>query len=233
MSKLEETDADIHKYVVHRMMKGSGGLGFLDEDQCKILADNAAVCEALHGNGKAGLTVKARFERFMSLTGGDRDLIPLDKLYKSILEDIFDYRDPQAISQYKIVMSQILAAFEPLSIRSLQGIQLARFKYNDEKHDKDGLNAVIPFLGSLFTEVENLPEKILQNITPELSYACLFWDSHMLHSHSNELLPLVEKFINESLLFWVEVLGILGRVNGITDVSANVLKWSKSNISCE
>ncbi|KAE9397061.1 hypothetical protein BT96DRAFT_771375, partial [Gymnopus androsaceus JB14] len=303
MSKLEGTEADIHRYVVHRMMKRSGGLGFLDEDQCKTLADNATgyfqwahtVCEALRGHDKAGLTVKARFKRFMSLARDDRDLMPLDKLYKSILEDTFDCRDPQAILQYKLVMAQILAACEPLSIQSLKRIQSARS--DGEEYDEEGLNAVIPFLGSLFTgvnnvntpirpvhtsvrdfllneerstehavdlyqghetlaigtlnlmisdlhfnicnfessyvfnsEVKNLSEKISQNIAPELSYACLFWDSHILHIHSNVSLPLVEKFINKSLLFWVEVLAILGRVNGITNVATNVSNWIKSSM---
>ncbi|KAE9404800.1 hypothetical protein BT96DRAFT_754872, partial [Gymnopus androsaceus JB14] len=168
MSNLQQTQEDIHKYVAHRMMTRKGAPGVLNESQCHILAEKAqgffqwayTACEALRGRGKAGLTVKKRFERFMSLSPSHgQDLLPLDKLYKSILEDVFDCNDPEAMSQYKMVMVQILAAFEPLSNLSLQKIQSSRCGYLGEDYDDEELDAVIQFLGSLFTGIDqrNMP----------------------------------------------------------------------------
>ncbi|KAE9386560.1 WD40 repeat-like protein [Gymnopus androsaceus JB14] len=305
MSNLQQTQEDIHKYVAHRMLTRKGAPGVLNESQCQILAEKAqgffqwayTACEALHGRGKAGLTVKKRFERFMSLSPSHgQDLLPLDKLYKSILEDAFDCNDSEAMSQYRMVMVQILAAFEPLSSLSLQKIQLSRCGYLKEDYDEEELDAVIQFLGSLLTgveqrdtpirpvhtsvrdflvdvkrsgeyavkleeghqmlaigtlqlmitdlhfnmcnlessywlnsQVENLPERITQNISPDLSYACHFWGSHIIYSQSNTVFaPLLWKFLTKVLLFWMEVLSILGKVDVISETARGLLDMSDS-----
>ncbi|KAE9402798.1 WD40 repeat-like protein, partial [Gymnopus androsaceus JB14] len=305
MSNLQQTQEDTHKYVVHRMMTRKGAPGILNESQCQILAEKAqgffqwayTACEALRGRGKAGLTVKKRFERCISLSPGHgQDLLPLDKLYKSILEDVFDSNDSEAMSQYRMVMVQILAAFEPLSSQSLQKIQLSRCGYLGEDYDDEELDAVIHFLGSLFTgidqkntpirpvhtsvhdflvdekrsreyavrleeghlmlavgtlqlmitdlhfnicdlessyflnsQVENLSEKIRTNISPSLSYACTFWGSHIINARSYSILaPLLRKFLREVLLFWMELLSILRKVNVISDTARVLLDFNNS-----
>ncbi|KAE9390734.1 WD40 repeat-like protein, partial [Gymnopus androsaceus JB14] len=305
MSNLQQTQEDIHKYVAHRMMRRKGAPGVLNESQCQILAEKAqgffqwayTACEALRGRGKAGLTVKKRFERFMLLSPSHgQDLLPLDKLYKSILEDVFDCNDSEAMSQYKKVMVQVLAAFEPLSSLSLQKIQLSRCGYLGEDYDDDELDAVIQFLGSLLTgveqrdtpirpvhtsfrdflvdekrsgeyavqleeghqllavgtlhlmiaelhfnmcnldssyllnsQVENLSEKIIKHISPDLSYACTYWGSHIICTHKQPdtiLAPLLRKFLTKVLLFWMEVLSILGKVDVISENARVLLDFS-------
>ncbi|KAE9402782.1 WD40 repeat-like protein [Gymnopus androsaceus JB14] len=306
MSNLQQTQEDIYKYVAHRMMTRKGAPGVLSESQCQTLAEKAqgffqwayTACEALHGRGKAGLTVRKRFERFMSLSPSHgQDLLPLDKLYKSILEDLFDCNDSEAMSQYKMVMVQILAAFEPLSSLSLQKIQLSRYEYLGEDYDDEELDAVIQFLGSLLTgvaekdtpirpvhtsvrdflvdemrsgeyavkleeghyilavgtlqlmitdlhfnmcdlessyllnsQVENLSERIIQNISLDLSYACQFWGSHIIYIQNKRsytiLAPLLWKFLTEVLLFWMEVLSILGKVDVISETARALLEFN-------
>ncbi|KAE9403162.1 WD40 repeat-like protein [Gymnopus androsaceus JB14] len=305
MSNLQQTQEDIHKYVVHRMMTRKGASGVLNESQCQILAEKAqgffqwayTACEALHGRGKAGLTVKKRFERFMSLSPSHgQDLLPLDKLYRSILEDVFDCDDSEAMAQYRMVMAQILAAFEPLSSLSLKNIQLSRCRYLGEDYDDEEVDAVIQFLGSLLTgiiqrdtpirlvhtsihdflvdekrsgeyavkleeghqilamsmlhlmitdlhfnmcnlessyllnsQVENLAERIIQNISPDLSYACLYWGSHIIYAQSCTILdPLLRRFFTEVLLFWMEVLSILGKVDVISETAGALLDYGNS-----
>ncbi|KAE9393321.1 WD40 repeat-like protein, partial [Gymnopus androsaceus JB14] len=302
MSNLQQTQEDIHKYVTHRMMK-KGAPGVLNESQCQILAEKAqgffqwayTACEALRGRGKAGLTVKKRFERFMSLSPSHgQDLLPLDKLYKSILEDVFDFHDSQAMSQYRMVMVQILAAFEPLSNLSLQKLQLSRCRYLGQDYDDEELDAVIEYLGSLLTgvdqrntpirpvhtsihdflvdekrsgeyavklqeghkmlaigtlqlmitdlhfnmcdlesshllnsQVENLSERIVNNISPDLSYACLFWGSHVIDSQLYTILSaLLQQFLIEVSLFWMEVLSIMKKVDVISETARVVLDFT-------
>ncbi|KAE9390723.1 WD40 repeat-like protein, partial [Gymnopus androsaceus JB14] len=305
MSNLQQTQEDIHKYVVDRMMTRKGASGVLNESQCQILAEKAqgffqwayTACESLRGRGKAGLTVKKRFERFMSLSPSHgQDLLPLDKLYRSILEDVFDGNDSEAMSQYRVVMSQILAAFEPLSSLSLQKIQLSRCGYLGEDYDDEEVDAVIQFLGSLLTgvsqrdtpirpvhtsvrdflvddkrsgeyavkleeghqmlavgtlhlmitdlhfnmcnlessylsnsQVEDLPGKIRKCILPDLSYACLYWGRHIICTQSCTVLdPLLRKFLTGVLLFWMEVLSILGKMDVVSETAGVLLEYGNS-----
>lgn len=52
-------------------------------------------------------------------------------------------------------------------------------------------------------------------ISPELSYACLYWADHLSNAgvDCDELLPLVEHFMFSHLLHWLEVLSLIGRLD--------------------
>ncbi|KAJ3898574.1 WD40-repeat-containing domain protein [Lentinula edodes] len=161
MSKISNTNEDIFKYVCHQMMNGSKR-GMLKEDQCKILAERAegffqwayTVCKSLHGQGKAGMSVNKRFQRFITLGPADqKDLQALDRLYMSILNDVFDPEDEEAMNSYRQVVSQLLAAFQPLSQTVLKRLQLAG---DVEEDDESNVEYVLPFLGSLLTGVDGL-----------------------------------------------------------------------------
>ncbi|KAJ4478358.1 WD40 repeat-like protein [Lentinula aciculospora] len=66
--------------------------------------------------------------------------------------DLFDPNDEDAMTAYGVVMSELLAAFEPLSQASLKRLQLAS---NDmDNDDESSVDYVIPFLGSLLTGVD-------------------------------------------------------------------------------
>ncbi|KAJ4465955.1 WD40-repeat-containing domain protein [Lentinula edodes] len=165
MSKISNTNEDIFKYVCHQMINGSKR-GMLKEDQCKILAERAegffqwayTVCKSLHGQGKAGMSVNKRFQRFITLGPADRkDLQALDRLYMSILNDVFDPEDEEAMNSYRQGMSQLLAAFQPLSQTALKRLQLAG---DVEEDDESVVEYVLPFLGSLFTGVDGLDEPV-------------------------------------------------------------------------
>ena len=51
-------------------------------------------------------------------------------------------------------------------------------------------------------------------ISPQLGYACRFWAEHCLAAFpgafSEELLELIDTFLSSKLLFWLEVLGVIG-----------------------
>ncbi|CAE6495742.1 unnamed protein product [Rhizoctonia solani] len=59
-------------------------------------------------------------------------------------------------------------------------------------------------------EVENIQQRIQSNISPTLSYACCYWARHLvLALHSDTLVMLLDDFLCNRLLFWMEVLSLL------------------------
>ncbi|KAJ3979529.1 WD40-repeat-containing domain protein [Lentinula detonsa] len=153
MSDIKGTCADIYQYICSRMMKNRGS-GKLNKHQCKILAERAGeffqwaviVCTSLSGQGKGGMSVPQRYERFMDLNKpSSSDLHALDKLYEFIFKDALDVDDEDAMEGYRSIMSQVLAAFEPLSQATLQKLQTG--------NDVDTVSSVLSFLGSLFTGI--------------------------------------------------------------------------------
>ncbi|KAJ3720294.1 WD40-repeat-containing domain protein [Lentinula guzmanii] len=153
MDDIPGTRDDIFQYVCSRMMRNRV-TGRLQEHQCKMVAERATgffqwaaiVCTSLSGQGKGGLSVSKRFDRFMTLNPSNaKDLHALDGLYGSILEDAFDIQDTDVMAVYRSIMSQVLAAFEPLSQAGLQSLQPGS--------DENAVTCVLSFLGSLFTGI--------------------------------------------------------------------------------
>ncbi|KAJ3992784.1 WD40-repeat-containing domain protein, partial [Lentinula boryana] len=153
MDDIPGTREDIFQYVCSRMMRNRV-TGRLQEHQCRMVAERATgffqwaaiVCTSLSGQGKGGLSVSKRFDRFMTLNPSNaNDLHALDGLYGSILEDAFDVQDADVMAVYRSIMSQVLAAFEPLSQAGLQSLQPGS--------DEDAVTCVLAFLGSLFTGI--------------------------------------------------------------------------------
>ena len=77
-------------------------------------------------------------------------------------------------------------------------------------------------------EVSDLGERIKKYISIELSYACRFWTDHLQHAQFD--LPLakaIQAFFNhEQLLFWLEVLSLLKRINTCASGLSSVIKWA-------
>ncbi|KAB5592335.1 Vegetative incompatibility protein HET-E-1 [Ceratobasidium theobromae] len=58
-------------------------------------------------------------------------------------------------------------------------------------------------------DVPDLQERININISPSLSYACRYWPEHLkLAAASDELCKMVDEFLSQRLLFWMEVLNL-------------------------
>jgi AAA ATPase domain len=79
---------------------------------------------------------------------------PLDRLYKEILEGYFLPQEAQII--FRSVMGQLLAAIEPLSIRSL--VILRRHAPIDDAEDSDSALEMLRHLGSLLSNVASLDQ---------------------------------------------------------------------------
>ena len=78
------------------------------------------------------------------------------------------------------------------------------------------------------SEVSDLGERIKKYISLELSYACRFWTEHLQHAHFDlALAEIIQAFFNhEQLLFWLEVLSLLKRINTCANRLSSVIEWA-------
>jgi len=68
---------------------------------------------------------------------------------------------------------------------------------------------------TVLSEVEDLPTRKKEHIGGALEYACRFWPKHLLRvpgnsSHVGEVWEAIEKFFTKHLLYWIEVLALVG-----------------------
>ena len=71
-------------------------------------------------------------------------------------------------------------------------------------------------------EVDGLLEKVNQHIDQSLQYACQSWhkhlvDLHMVPSYIPEITSILDQFLKEKFIFWLEVLSVLGMVRSAVD----------------
>ncbi|TFK70083.1 WD40 repeat-like protein, partial [Pluteus cervinus] len=84
-------------------------------------------------------------------------------------------------------------------------------------------------------EVEDLKEKIDRNISEELGYSARYWMYHMINSGDwtsshDSILELLES--GNTMLYWTEVLSLLGCVRKIMLEMTEVIEWIKRESKC-
>ena len=93
-----------------------------------------------------------------------------------------------------------------------------RVMYENLKRNMIGLSNPT----TLNTEIENLPERIMETIPPFVQYTCRHWSWHLANATlSEDLLDLLKEFVNTKLLYWIEVCSLLGELrSGILALNA-------------
>ena len=144
------TNKDIKSYIYNRLehLRGDG----IDEEcqgvlvsRCEGLFQWASVaCEFIAGR-KAGSTPKERYD--VLIKGTTLEAWHLDELYTTVLSHLF--QDDRAIERFKSVLSLVLAAFEPISIESLDVLLRSSQDGNFNFHPK----IILEFMGSLLSGV--------------------------------------------------------------------------------
>ena len=62
-------------------------------------------------------------------------------------------------------------------------------------------------------------------ISPLVSYSSQFWADHLIQTQREENLTEVEFVMHEKLLFWMEVMSILGKAHEVSAILKRVLEW--------
>jgi hypothetical protein len=80
-------------------------------------------------------------------------------------------------------------------------------------------------------DVPGLSARISIAIPLHLAYACQFWANHIQSTtYSDALLNEIAHFAYHNLLYWLEVLSLIGELNGAGSALLKVAKWSR--VSC-
>jgi hypothetical protein len=124
---INSTSHDIAQYI-HNQLQGLQG-SFTDyKATCNDLVETAGTlfqwaytaCRIIKGSQQRMFSVDERAKSILSMSKYSATLQGLDQLYMNILLQVFE--DGPVPDRYKIVMSHILAAVEPLSVQSLDDL---------------------------------------------------------------------------------------------------------------
>ena len=64
-------------------------------------------------------------------------------------------------------------------------------------------------------EVDDLPNRVARHIPAHVQYACRHWASHLASGSIHEAIPdLLIRFCSKQLLNWLEVMSLLGELDG-------------------
>ncbi|KAI0342500.1 WD40 repeat-like protein [Trametopsis cervina] len=77
-------------------------------------------------------------------------------------------------------------------------------------------------------DIPDLKKKIETHISPALLYAHRFWDAHVRDCKSADAIQLAVKgFLDNSVLIWLEVTGVLGSINTVLERVSRLREWNK------
>jgi len=72
----------------------------------------------------------------------------------------------------------------------------------------------------------DIPSTVKSAISPLILYSCTFWADHLVHIPGGETSMEVVKFVMyEKLLFWIEVMSILGKTHEVSGILKRALEW--------
>jgi AAA ATPase domain len=76
------------------------------------------------------------------------------------------------------------------------------------------------------TDVHDLTERVVEAISPHLSYSCRFWADHLLATAYEDIVfEAVRCFLDNLFLYWLEVLSVIRRVNMASRMLSLVVMW--------
>ena len=72
----------------------------------------------------------------------------------------------------------------------------------------------------------DIPSTVKSTIPPPVSYSCQFWTDHLVHTLSEDQFMEAVKFVmHEKLLFWMEVMSVLGKMHEMFRILTQALAW--------
>ena len=80
----------------------------------------------------------------------------------------------------------------------------------------------------LNSEVNDLHKRIEQHLSPALQYACRSWHKHLGDQKAvwtPEVTSILHQFLEKKLLFWLEVLSVLGAVKEAVNALGVAKRW--------
>ena len=83
-------------------------------------------------------------------------------------------------------------------------------------------------------DVPDLAMRIQKEIPPHLSYGCRFWADHLgVTAYDTDILNEVKDFLHYRLLYWLEVLSLIKKVNMASGMLLSVVRWNQVRQNAE
>ena len=79
--------------------------------------------------------------------------------------------------------------------------------------------------GVMNLEVNDLKERTERYIGNALEYACRSWHKHLVGKISARTIEILDRFLREKFLFWLEVLSVTGAVRNAVDALEAIVEW--------
>ena len=82
--------------------------------------------------------------------------------------------------------------------------------------------------GVINSEVDDLKERVKRYVDQALEYACRSWHKHLpetIPARKPDITSALHRFLERKLLFWLEVLSVLGAAREAVDALETVRKW--------
>ena len=147
------------------------------------------------------------------LSGVDQQHIPIRPLHASFFEFLTDQN--RSTETYYVDPSQQNRSLTLSCLRVM----------------KSGLRFNIASLETSHCENDDVPDltaRIKKTILPDLSYGCRFWAAHLgATPFDPDILNEVKDFLHYRLLYWLEVLSLIQKVNIASGMLLSVLQWNQ------
>jgi len=80
-------------------------------------------------------------------------------------------------------------------------------------------------------DIRDLEERVDDNISVHLRYACRFWTDHILECDFDvQIAQEVEQFMTNQFLYWLEVMSLVRKANRVPQGPRSVIAWSKVSV---
>ena len=172
------------------------------------------------------------------LSGVDRPDIPIRPLHASFFEFLTDQN--RSTRTYDVDSSQqngshtssdqnrSKISYYVDSSQQNRSLTLSSLRF---MNSKSGLRFNIADLETSHcrnADVPDLATRIEKTIPAHLSYACRFWADHLgATAYDTDVLKEVKEFLHYRLLYWLEVLSLINKVNMASGMLLSVLRWNQ------
>ena len=86
--------------------------------------------------------------------------------------------------------------------------------------------------GVVNSEVVGLKERTEEHIGQALKYACKSWHKHLVGTIPADVAPVLDEFLGKNLLFWLEVLSVLGAAREAVDALEATTRCEWPDVRC-
>ncbi|EGN94359.1 hypothetical protein SERLA73DRAFT_162987 [Serpula lacrymans var. lacrymans S7.3] len=154
-----------------------------------------------------------QLEILLQARSHERAEVALDALYSTALDTSGKWDSEHFLADFHAIMGAILVGRIPMT-DSMQDLKFNICNLETSHLSNEGIH--------------DLAERLKENISPPLGYACKFWADHVHATCPNDkLLSLVKNVVDTKLLYWLEVISLLGCVPLVSPSLLKIARWSK------